>query len=52
MDRCRRAADCGQDWLALTVVQKRGGVILVWAFNVTGTADLLYAFYKGSRVDV
>jgi len=38
--------------LALAVVQKRGGVILVWAFNVIGTTDLLYAFYNGDSVGV
>src|SRR5215470_12521603 len=26
------------------------GIILVWAFNIFGSADLLYAFYEGNRV--
>lgn len=25
------------------------GIILVWAFNLLGTADLLHAFYQGNR---
>jgi hypothetical protein len=30
--------------------QLLGALLLVWVFNVWGTADLLYAFAKGSRV--
>jgi hypothetical protein len=26
------------------------GLLLVWAFNLWGTADLLYAFYQGNQV--
>jgi hypothetical protein len=26
------------------------GIVLVWAFNILGSADLLYAFYQGNRV--
>jgi hypothetical protein len=26
--------------------------LLVWLFNVWGTADLLFAFYQGLRVDL
>lgn len=36
--------------LALATVKKPGGVILVWAFNIFGTVDLLYALYEGNRV--
>jgi hypothetical protein len=36
--------------LALTGLQSRLGVALVWLFNVWGCADLLYAFYQGNRV--
>jgi hypothetical protein len=28
------------------------GIVLVWVFNVVGTADLLYAFYQGDRTGV
>jgi hypothetical protein len=28
------------------------GIILVWAFNIFGSADLLYAFYAGNRVQL
>jgi hypothetical protein len=38
--------------LSLGTLEKRGGIILTWAFNVIGTADLLYAFYEGNRVGV
>jgi hypothetical protein len=33
--------------LALAGLQSRLGIVLVWAFNLWGTADLLYAFYQG-----
>jgi hypothetical protein len=36
--------------LALAALRRRWGIVLVWAFNVWGTADLLYAFYQGNRV--
>ena len=26
------------------------GIMLVWVFNILGSADLLYAFYQGNRV--
>jgi hypothetical protein len=26
------------------------GIVLAWAFNILGSADLLYAFYQGNRV--
>ena len=35
--------------LALATLRSPLGIILVWAFNVLGTADLLYAFYQGNR---
>jgi len=38
--------------LALATLRKGVGTILVWAFNLLGTADLLYAFYNGSRTIV
>jgi hypothetical protein len=31
-------------------LQTRLGIALAWAFNLWGTADLLYAFYQGNRV--
>jgi hypothetical protein len=39
--------------LALLAVATLGstlGIILAWAFNILGSADLLYAFYEGNRV--
>jgi hypothetical protein len=33
--------------LALMMLQSRLGIVLVWVFNVWGTADLIYAFYQG-----
>jgi hypothetical protein len=37
---------------SLATLKTRGGIILVWAFNVIGTSDLLYAFYVADRVGV
>jgi hypothetical protein len=36
--------------LAVATLHIRLGIILVWAFNILGSADLLYAFYQGNRV--
>ena len=36
--------------LALATLGRRLGIILVWVFNILGSADLLYAFYEGNRV--
>jgi hypothetical protein len=36
--------------LALAGLKSRLGIALVWVFNVWGSADLLYAFYQGTRV--
>src|SRR5262249_56022322 len=36
--------------LAIATLNSVLGIILVWAFNIFGTADLLYAFYEGNRV--
>jgi hypothetical protein len=33
--------------LALAGLRSRLGIVLVWAFNLWGTADLLFAFYQG-----
>jgi hypothetical protein len=33
--------------LALAGLAARPGIVLVWVFNVWGTADLIYAFYQG-----
>ena len=38
--------------LALAVLRSGFGLFVVWVFNVWGTADLLYAFYQGNRVDL
>jgi len=35
--------------LALAALGSRAGTVLAWAFNIFGTADLLFAFYQGSR---
>jgi hypothetical protein len=36
--------------LALVTLGSTLGIPLVWAFNILGSADLLYAFYQGNRV--
>ena len=33
--------------LALAGLRSQLGIVLVWVFNVWGSADLLYAFYQG-----
>jgi hypothetical protein len=34
-------------WLALFLLRRPGGVAALWAFNLWGAADLLFAFYGG-----
>lgn len=36
--------------LALATLESRTGTVLTWVFNTFGTADLLFAFYLGSRI--
>jgi hypothetical protein len=38
--------------LSIATLWNRLGIIFVWAFNILGTADLLYAFYEGNRTGV
>jgi hypothetical protein len=38
--------------LALATLPSRLGMILVWAFNLLGSADLLNAFYQGNRTQL
>jgi len=38
--------------VALAALRTRWAVALVWTFNVVGTADLLNAFYQGSRISL
>jgi hypothetical protein len=38
--------------LALTTLGTLTGTVLTWVFNVFGTADLLFAFYQGSRISL
>jgi hypothetical protein len=38
--------------LAMATLPSRSGIILVWAFNLLGSADLLFAFYNGNRTGV
>jgi hypothetical protein len=38
--------------LALATLGIRTGTVLTWAFNTFGTADLLFAFYQGSRISL
>lgn len=35
-------------WIALATLSRSIGVIALWVFNVWGTLDLLFAFYKGT----
>jgi len=36
--------------IALAGLRSRFGLVLVWLFNLWGSADLLNAFYQGNRV--
>lgn len=36
--------------LALAALRSQLGIVLVWVFNLWGSADLLYAFYEGNRI--
>jgi len=38
--------------LALAALGTRSGTVLTWVFNAFGTADLLFAFYQGSRISL
>jgi hypothetical protein len=36
--------------LAIAMLRSPPGLVLVWAFNILGSVDLLNAFYQGNRV--
>ena len=36
--------------LTLATLSSRAGTVVPWVFNTLGTADLLFAFYLGSRI--
>jgi hypothetical protein len=38
--------------LALATLETRTGTVLTWVFNAFGMADLLFAFYQGSRISL
>lgn len=38
--------------LALAALETRAGTVATWVFNTFGTADLLFAFYLGSRISL
>src|SRR6266852_6020607 len=38
--------------LALATLGTRTGTVLTWIFSTVGTADLLFAFYQGSRTSL
>ncbi|HLZ51376.1 MAG TPA: hypothetical protein VKP61_11530 [Candidatus Acidoferrum sp.] len=38
--------------LALATLRTRTGTLAAWIFNIFGTADLLFAFYQGSRISL
>jgi hypothetical protein len=38
--------------LAVATLGTRTGTALTWIFNICGTADLLFAFYLGSRISL
>jgi hypothetical protein len=38
--------------LALAALGTRIGTALIWVFSALGTADLLFAFYQGSRISL
>lgn len=35
-------------WVALALLNRKGGIPALWAFNIWGFGDLLFAFYKGA----
>jgi hypothetical protein len=37
---------------ALASLETRAGTVVSWVFNIFGTADLLFAFYQGSRISL
>jgi hypothetical protein len=38
--------------LAVAMLGSRTGSVVTWVFNTFGTADLLFAFYLGSRISL
>src|SRR5262249_41668863 len=38
--------------LAILALRSTLGIVLTLGFNILGSADLLYAFYQGNRVDL
>jgi hypothetical protein len=38
--------------LALITLQTPSGTVVAWVFNAFGMADLLFAFYQGSRISL
>jgi hypothetical protein len=38
--------------LAIATLRSRSGPLVVWAFNIVGTVDLLNAFYQGNRLGI
>lgn len=38
--------------LALLTLRSRVGAAVVWAFNLLGTVDLLYALYQGNQIGI
>ena len=38
--------------ISLAALRTRWAGVLVWIFNIFGTADLLHAFYQGSRLSL
>jgi hypothetical protein len=38
--------------LGLATLRSRLGIVVVWVFNIIGSADLLYAFYQGDRFGI
>src|SRR5207249_11724602 len=38
--------------LAMATLRARSGTVVTWVFNTFGTADLLFAFYLGSRISL
>jgi hypothetical protein len=38
--------------LALATLGTRTGAVVIWVFNTFGMADLIFAFYQGSRISL
>ncbi|MFJ5295600.1 hypothetical protein ACIQAL_03595 [Pseudomonas sp. NPDC088368] len=38
----------GLAWVAILLLNRKGGILALWIFNIWGFGDLVFAFYKGA----